>query len=340
MVNRILFEAFSSCYDPPHRVIVSLMDEGPCEVREAIRSALSAFPDEVIVAMESTSMDKAALCFMGVEPAQQLRLFLLCNELQCAIEQARIKEVMRLPHVDADPYRTPALADLPLDDEGLIPLSEFQIDGDALCINGHAFFVMPPVPGSNSSYWLLNQLQRNNLTAKFSVRLNPFLHGRADQLKGRHYLSRVWGRPLDWDRIRSLREPEFGRWVPGKMSLESIHTDYAWIPHDNEVDFLCEELPLPKDVEIRGARYLHAVYNKDLRLITHLDGAIRVYKRHCLEKRREAHVRNAGKVGTRIKIFRTDSTLQPEALSEIAQAFFYWNYDVARYFGEPVPDCF
>jgi hypothetical protein len=122
------------------------------------------------------------------------------------------------------------------------------------------------------------------------------------------------------------------------MSRQSLCTEYAWIPHDAEVDFVCEELPVAAEVGERGARYLHAVYDKRTHSITHLDGAVRVYNSDELVARAASHVRTAGKMGTRVKVFRTDRGIDPDLMGDLVQAFFVWNYDVARYFGAPIPD--
>jgi hypothetical protein len=187
---------------------------------------------------------------------------------------------------------------------------------------------------------VLEQLQRYGLVHLVKVRLDPYLHGPAKVLRGRHYRATIWGRPLDWNRIADLHEPEHGRWLPGKMSHRSFCTDYAWLPHDNEVDFVCEELPKQEEADYRGSRYLHAVYDKPQCRITHLDGAIRIYDNKEIVERAKLHVRSAGKMGTRTKVFRLDTPVETEVFAPLVEAFFFWNYDVARYFGAPIPDDF
>ena len=92
-----------------------------------------------------------------------------------------------------------------------------------------------------------------------------------------------------------------------------------------------------RTIRERGARYLHAVYDKSSDQLSHLDGAIRIYTADEIVHRSATHVRKAGKVGRRVKVFRTDAAVDRDSLSAIAEAFFFWNYDVARYFGAPVP---
>jgi len=67
-------------------------------------------------------------------------------------------------------------------------------------------------------------------------------------------------------------------------------------------------------------------------MISHLDGALRLYTRAELQDRHSTHVRHAGKAGVREKVFRTDVPIPRETLSTIVQAFFVWNRDVASYF--------
>ena len=164
------------------------------------------------------------------------------------------------------------------------------------------------------NHWLLQQLGRHALVDAVSVRLDPLLHGPTGALSGHFYRMDVYGRPLDWDRIRNLQSPDHGRWLPGNLSRSSLFTDYAWVPHDDEVDFICEELPPRDEVEERGSRYLHAVYDRRHHRITHLDGAVRVYNADELTSREASHVRNAGKVGTRVKVFRSDHQIDPDVL--------------------------
>jgi hypothetical protein len=337
LLDAVLFETFSQCYDPPFEVIENFIEGGPTHVREALRAALENVPERVLRAMDADARAQAEVCFARADTDNQARLHVVSEHIARCIQSARIAEVAKPPSASARPYGHSALSGIDVDAEGLVALSAFEVDGDALCVRDHAFFMMPPVPGSNAAYWLLEQLQRHGLGDCVRVRLDPWLHGPAAEMRGRFYRAAIWARPLDWNRIRTLRETEHGRWTPGKMSRRFAQTDYAWTPHDDEVDFLCEELPILEEVDVRGARYLHAVYNKRRHLLTHLDGALRIYSGDNLAARALEHVRNAGKAGTRAKIFRTDSPVKPEVFSSIAEAFFFWNYDVARYFGAQLP---
>ncbi len=334
MIGHNLFEAFARSYEPPHWIIEDLQRDASADIRSALRAAIEGVSSDAVAALDQESTAQAEILFRSADPDQRARLYIVSQDAEGLIERTRLNLAAQLGA--APPYNHSALRGIPVDAEGLVPLSVFDLNGDALCINDHAFFVLPPVPGSNANYWLLQELQRLDLVDSVSVRLDPLLYGSADQLGGRFYRATIYGQELDWNRIRQLREVEHGSWTPGKLSRRYLKTDYAWVPHENEVDFLCEELPVSAEAGIRGSRYLHAIYDKNSHQITHLDGAIRVMSVDELATRAAGHVRKSGKVGKRIKTFRTDRPIQPDALGAIAQAFYFWNYDVARYFGAPV----
>jgi hypothetical protein len=339
-IHKTLLDAFSRSYDPPHWIIEKLQASEDNEVRSAIMSALDAVPAGATNELDDETHAKLDIVFQSRDRDERVRLHVVCSAVARAMHQARIESVSTTANSRSKPYDHPILADIPVDKDGLVPLAAFELKGDALCYKGHAFFVLQALPSSNANYWLLQNIVRHDLVDSMSIRLDPLLHGPEDELAGHFYRMDVYGRPLDWDRIRLLREVEHGRWMPGKLSTKSLFTDYAWVPHADEVDFLCEEVPPVAEVEDRSARYLHAVFNKQKNCLTHLDGAIRFYTLADLEKREKEHVRNAGKVGRRVKVFRTDHPVSPDTMSDIVQAFFVWNYDVARYFGAPIPNDF
>jgi hypothetical protein len=337
ILNKELFNAFSTNYDPPHWIIENLQESGDPGVRTALAEALAAIPSSSADQLDKNTLARLEITFRSKDRLERAKLHLLCCVAARALHQARLTEISKSATERPKPYDHPVLNNLTVDAEGLVPLSSFKICGDALCCNGYAFFILPAVPATNANYWLLQNIQRKGLVDSVSVRLDPLLHGPESELAGHFYRMDVYGRPLDWERIRSLRETEHGRWMPGSLSSKSLFTDYAWIPHEHEVDFLCEELPPLNEAEDRCARYLHAIYDKRSNRLTHFDGAVRAYTPSELDGRQNAHVRNAGKVGQRIKVFRTDQPIDPDTMGDIAQAFFVWNYDVARYFGASVP---
>ncbi len=226
------------------------------------------------------------------------------------------------------PYELRPLADLPVDADGLVSLSHFSFDGSRLLRRGHAFLPLSTTGAANSTYWLLNVIYEEGLADVTQVRLDPFLTGPDESFPAVSYKMLVYGRPLDWERLESLKEPDHGRWTPNSLSHGQF-TDYAWVPRDGKVHFVCEEVPKTTS---EASRYLHAICKVESRQVAHLDGALRVYSPDELRSRLAQHVRNAGKVGERHKVFRIDTTIKRDSLSAVAQAFFIWNYDVHDYF--------
>jgi hypothetical protein len=332
VLNAEILDIFARSYDPPFWIIEEVLASGGAQVKAALNAALEQISDVAVAGLDQDTNARLIVMFRSNNQRVRAKLYLLSRVIERELQQRRIVEITTGVASRSQPYDHPVLRDVAVDADGLVPLSAFKIYGDALCRNGEAFFVLPAVPSTNSNYWLLQNIQRHNLTDTVRVRLDPLLHGPETELAGRFYRMDVYGKPLDWDRISGLREVEHGRWMPGPLSRKGLFTDYAWIPHANEVNFVCEELPPVSEADIRGARYLHAVFDKERKCLTHLDGAIRTYTAADLELRSRLHVRNAGKCGQRAKIFRTDYPVDPAVMADIVSAFFVWNDDVARYF--------
>jgi hypothetical protein len=235
------------------------------------------------------------------------------------------------------PYSEPGVSDLKLDDENLVYMRDFTLDNSLLERNGGAFMMTPSVESPNAGYWFLRQVEKNDLINAMKLRLDPFMHGPVGRVPNMSYKMWLYGRPLDWDRLSELHEPDSGRWMPDSHAPGMPFTDYVWDPRGDEVHFTCEEVPALDRVDTRGGRYLHAIYRPDRREIVHLDGALRIYDRNELLARQKQHVRDAGKAGRRIKLFRTDHSISRECLADLAVTYFVWNDDIARYFGPTRP---
>ena len=194
--------------------------------------------------------------------------------------------------------------------------------------------MLSTTPAPNSTYWLLGACHSEGMRDHAKVRLDPLLHGPASEFDASRYAMLVYGQPLDWDRIEDLFETEHGRWRPDSLNGRSHCTEYAWDPRDSEVTFVCEEVPMVEAATCVPGRYLHAIYLPAEAAICHLDAAVRIYSNSEISKRHTQHVRNAGKIGFREKVLRIDDLVSREALSSVCQAFFVWNEDVRRYFGQ------
>ena len=230
------------------------------------------------------------------------------------------------------PYETPVLADQQLDPEHLVPLSSFRFDGSRLIRNDNAYTLLSTTEAPNSTYWLLAVLVSEKVAKQVNVRPDPFLWGPAATFPPTFYRMLVYGRPLDWERISNLSKQEHGSWRPDQSYSRSECTEFCWDPRGNEIHFVCEEVPKLQYVSTNASRYLHAVYSPIKEMIIHLDGALRIYKPEELQARHSEQVRKSGKTGIREKVFRIDTPIPRDCFSLIAQAFFIWDQDVAKYF--------
>jgi hypothetical protein len=234
------------------------------------------------------------------------------------------------------PYSTAALSDVSVDSEGLVRLPDFNFDGSRLIRNQFAFTVLSTTSSPNSTYWLLRALYSEGIADQCSIRLDPFLFGAVDSFPSVFYKGLVYGTPLDWDKVANLQTPDHGRWFSDGLNPDAGITEFCWTPRDNEVHFICEELPKVGSSRTSASRYLHTVYCRESKVITHFDGALRLYTDAELLDRSSQHLRNAGKQGTRVKVFRTDTPVARECFSLVTQAFFIWNRDVVNYFRQAI----
>jgi hypothetical protein len=316
---------------------------GPFPLRNVLRSADSAVVDMVNSflaelpqeAVAATLQDARFRFFTAgsADVDREARIWLTDRLLVEEVPRRRIallrsQATRRRP----TPLELDALSDVAIDSEHLVPLSIFAFDGSRLCRNGYAFTVLCTTGSANSTYWLLASSYETGIADCTSVRLDPFLCGPTQSFPSMFYRMWIYGRPIDWDRLRRLRASEHGRWQPGPLGHQGQFTDFVWDPRGAEVHFLAEEVPRIEDALTAGARYVHAIYDRASDRITHLDGALRFYTPRELEQRHQTHVRQTGKVGLREKVFRTDAPIPRETLSLIVQTFFVWNYDVAEYF--------
>lgn len=303
-------------------------------LREPLEAFLASFGADDVAAVQAQTdfhffsghrpdKDRAARVWLGER-------FLATEIARCRLEAIREDSHAARPR----PYELSALEDLPVGDDHLVPLSAFSFDGARLLRNEFAFLVLPTTGSPNSTHWLLSAIYEQGLANQTRVRLDPFLCGPAATYPAMFYRMWMYGRPLDWARVHALQEPEHGRWMPDSGRSRGQFTDYAWMPRDEEVHFVCEEVPEPEIVSTEAARYMHAVYSRRSRSIEHFDGALRLYDIPLIPQRSALHARNAGKMGLREKVFLVDGPQVPDVLGQVAQAFFVWNKDVQKYFND------
>ncbi|MFI5263019.1 MAG: hypothetical protein ACHQM6_00730 [Candidatus Kapaibacterium sp.] len=220
-----------------------------------------------------------------------------------------------------------------LDSEGLVSLSEFQHQFFRLEKNGQVFHMAPSLPQVNSSYWVSHILTTKYLSVA-KIRIDPFWILPSAGYRQMMYRVNIYGPDFDWNRILSLRNEEHNQFMPEQDSsaaYETYYTEVVWSPRGNEIHFIAEEIPTTAVCSLRGGRYMHSIFDKNREAFVHIDGAIRYYSAEELNIRKDIHVRNAGKIGKRIKLFRIDADVPLQDWKALLGSFYIWNNDIANY---------
>ncbi|MBK7107430.1 MAG: hypothetical protein IPH62_19360 [Ignavibacteriae bacterium] len=148
-----------------------------------------------------------------------------------------------------------------------------------------------------------------------------------------NYRMFIYGKPPELNSFNSLKEITHVRWMDDRYDFSQTQfTDAVWIPKENEVHIIFEEVPKTNFYDCRASRYFHTIFNKETNKIEHFDGAIRIYNKSEIEKRINCHVKDVGKIGKRVKVFQVDSEVDVEKWSNVASSFFVWNEDLKNYF--------
>jgi len=261
--------------------------------------------------------------------------FYLINKIQAEIAKERLEIISDIDHRPA-PYNSTNLSDLILQENNLVFTKELSQYRGGFKYKNYVYNLTPVTDASNSSYWLSEAIMRlsygNGLN--FKIRLDPFIEVNSSEYNPMSYKMDIYGRKLDWDRLKNLREDEHGRWMDEKSYSQIGMTDYVWRPEENEIHFTMEELPKMQKLEVRGSRYFHAIFDKDSGLIKHCDGAVRIYTKEEYKNRISFHVRNpeVRKVGKRVKLFQIDENIDKITFGLLATTFMVWNHDVLEYF--------
>lgn len=258
-------------------------------------------------------------------------------EFQIARKITDLRVQLLRKNTTSEFYMDEELNTLSVDDNGLIPVKEFELFNFGICLNEHVYQMCPILDEANSSHWLsrliLNESFKNN--KNFRIRLDPLVKVKKQDFAPSFQLMHLHGKRLDWERLKVLRNEEFGQWLGEGLSLSSLHiTDYVWRPTKTEVHFTCEELPKENSIMTRGSRYFHAIFDKSSGNIIHCDGAIRYYNADEYKFRMNYHVRNpeVRKIGSRIKMFQIDEGIDQHLFLGLASSFFVWNEDAVEYF--------
>lgn len=79
--------------------------------------------------------------------------------------------------------------------------------------------------------------------------------------------AKVYGKDIKWKELCNIYERES---VKLKDDKTKALTEVLWERNRNEFHLKCEELPILEEVEERGSRCFHAIYNIEKDLITYI----------------------------------------------------------------------
>ena len=329
-----------SLMDPMFEVFEILDNKEHEEHQNVLSDIKSLDPDELEKFIDKYHINEMIGRQEDKETAR--RAHFLVYVLQRQINEQRKSKLTEITKRQA-PYDSSNLIEVEINDNQLVKMDVFNLSHYNLMLNDMVYMICPVNEGSNSSYWLsqaiFKQQIQNNIN--FKIRLDPLKEIHKDQYNPMMYKMHVHGKPLDWDRLRTLRFDDFGQWFNEKDYEKDGFTDYVWSPKkDNTIHFTCEEVPKLEHNGIQSSRYFHAIFDKVSGKINHCDGAIRFYTEDELTNRVQFQVKDpeARKVGKRIKIFQFDSKdnndieLGQDDFCDLAVNFFVWNQDVINYF--------
>jgi len=223
------------------------------------------------------------------------------------------------------------------DEHDLLPLNLF--DGNPYILRDESYFyeICQLAPSSNSHYWLTQVILEttSTLNLNYKVRLDPFVKVPLEEYNPMGYRMIVYGRPLDWEKLRGLVSIDDGEWMSDDPKSSIGRTQYCWKPSDGELHLTIEELPGESNLQVRGSRYFHAIIDQGNGRVKHCDGALRIYTDAEYKTRLKHHIKSTEvtKIGKRYKIFQLDDEVDQKVLVDLITTFYIWNEDVQKYFG-------
>jgi hypothetical protein len=278
-----VFSFFASDPAGPMSTVLTASSKPESPIFNSLDRFIRSIPGEVVA--ETCSNQQFQFFWEGAKDIDRMaRVWIVERFLSDEIARRRLVILRNLDRcLRPAPYDHPALTDIVVDEEGLVPLSSLGGRGARLTHNGFAFTIFCTTDSPNSTYWVANTLRNMATRGEISVRLDPFLFGPDPDFPEMFYRMWQYGKPLDWERISQIRESEHGRWLPRYGTDHGQSTDFCWEPRNDEIHFLCEELPRADRVEYEAARYLHAIYLPSEHNAVHLDGALRLYTQDELQ---------------------------------------------------------
>ncbi len=123
--------------------------------------------------------------------------------------------------------------------------------------------------------------------------------------------------------------------IPSSWLVDDLHrTEFSWSYREPVKTLEIEEISNPDAVHdgYHIHRYVHAERDIRRQLLTHFDGAAKVYLSDSYARRFEAHIPQEPRSHRKIKLFRIDGDLDVDWWMELVAHFFKGNEMVIEYF--------
>mgnify|MGYP006873000932 CR=1 FL=1 len=248
----------------------------------------------------------------------------------------------------------PQLKDI-VDNDGLLPLNQllrwFDYRGDGVFASKNtelALMVHPFLRRSQSRHngynkvFLQELFEANSEKSPVRIRIDSdFVGFTPSFIENLEY--DYWFGPKFKDDISTIPEgPTSYITNNTEQCFNQIYkTDFVWQEKDGKRQFEMEEVmnetapTLPEGTY--ACRYLHAFFDPATSVFDHFDGALRCYDLDLICERHEKPITAMGHRAQYTKLFRIDGLIHLNKWKSMVTHYLKGNYDVYRYFNEPVP---
>ena len=209
--------------------------------------------------------------------------------------------------------------------------------------NENAFFISRSLPGASNGTLELSEsllFLIENPRIRLKIRPDCFRKQLVSDTSPHFELAHWYGRPFSLNWVRELKDEELAEHGPGDSFLDGHCTQFRWSPKkDALIQFSVEELPHKAEGNLERAdetiftRFVHAIFDPEKKIFTHLDGAMRIYEKSEYENRIRYHnLKNCNGNYRKVKIFRIDGEIDYEIFRHAVGAFYKWNRMPMEYF--------
>ena len=241
------------------------------------------------------------------------------------------------------------------DNDGLLPLNQllqwFDYKGDgvfaskttALALMAHPYLRRSQSRHNGYNKVFLQELfEANSDQSPVRIRIdNDFVGFMPSFIENLEY--DYWFGPKYKDDISKIQEgtTSFMTNQIEQCFNQIYKTDFVWQEKDGKRQFEMEEVmnetspTLPEGTY--ACRYLHAFFDPATSVFDHFDGALRCYDLGLICERHDKPITAMGHRAQYTKLFRIDGLIPLNKWKSLITHYLKGNYDVYRYFDEPVP---